>query len=131
MSYYSSVASRFTKPRIPGREAAPDAGDESKTIAVPRQRARHPKPHEAGSFVADIASFRLYLAARNLSQATIRIYVDAACWFAATHLLSRTDKTRWEQVEAADIRRWIVWLLGRLRASAVPSAGAVLRLAVG
>jgi integrase/recombinase XerD len=48
-----------------------------------------------------------------LSPATIRIYADVACWFAATHLLSRADKTRWEQVEAADIRRWIVWLLGR------------------
>jgi integrase/recombinase XerD len=48
-----------------------------------------------------------------LSQATIRIYADAACWFAATHLLSQADKTRWEQVKAADIRRWIVWLLGR------------------
>ena len=66
MSYYSSVPSRLTKPRIPGREAAPDAGNESKTIAVPRQRARHPKPDEAGSFAADIASFRLYLAVTAL-----------------------------------------------------------------
>jgi site-specific recombinase XerD len=98
---------------VSGATFVPDTGEERKTVTVPRQRARHPKPDEAGSFAADIASFRLYLAARNMAQATIRIYTGAACWFAVSHLLSQTDKTRWEQVEAVDIRRWIVWLLGR------------------
>ena len=32
-------------------------------------------------------------------------------WFAAGHLLRQTGKTRWEQVEADDVRRWVVHLL--------------------
>ena len=68
---------------------------------------------DAGPFAADIASFRLHLAAENKAAGTIRIYTDAACWFAAAHLLAETDKTRWEQVDAADVRRWMAWLLGR------------------
>jgi hypothetical protein len=54
---------------------------------------------DAGPFAADIASFRLHLAAENKAAGTIRIYTDAACWFAASHLLTETDKTRWEEVE--------------------------------
>jgi integrase/recombinase XerD len=61
----------------------------------------------------DIASFRLHLAAENKAAGTIRICTDAACWFSASHLLTETDKTRWEQVDAWDVRRWMVWLLGR------------------
>jgi integrase/recombinase XerD len=74
---------------------------------------RHPRELEAGPFAADVASFRLHLAAENKATGTIRIYTDAACWFAAAHLLPETDKTRWEQVDAADIRRWMAWLLDR------------------
>jgi hypothetical protein len=54
---------------------------------------------DAGPFAADIASFRLHLAAENKAAGTIRTYADAACWFAASHLLTETDKTRWEEVE--------------------------------
>ena len=35
------------------------------------------------------------------------------CWFAAAYLLRETEKTRWEQVDAPDVRRWMVWLLDR------------------
>jgi site-specific recombinase XerD len=76
-------------------------------------RVRHPGQLDAGPFAADIASFRLHLAAENKAAGTIRIYTDAARWFAASHLLAETDRTRWEQVDAADVRRWLVWLLGR------------------
>jgi hypothetical protein len=73
---------------------------------------QHPGHLEAGPLAADIASFRLHLAAENKAAGTIRIYTDAARWFAAAHLLCETAKTGWEQVDAADVRRW-VWLLGR------------------
>ena len=74
---------------------------------------RRPGQLDAGPFAADIASFRLHLAAENKAAGTVRIYTDAARWFAASHLLAGTGKTRWEQVGAADVRRWVVWLLGR------------------
>jgi hypothetical protein len=68
---------------------------------------------DPGPFAADIASFRLHLAAENKAAGTIRIYIDAACWFAASQLLAETDKTRWEQVDAPAVRQWVVWLLER------------------
>jgi site-specific recombinase XerD len=67
---------------------------------------------DSGPFAADVASFRLYLAAGNKAAGTIRIYTGAPLWFAAAHLLSETDKTRWEQVDAQDVQRWTAWLLG-------------------
>jgi hypothetical protein len=67
---------------------------------------------DAGPFAADIASFRLHLAAENKSAGTIRTYTKAPLWFAAAHLLRETDKTRWKQVDAHDIQRWVTWLLG-------------------
>jgi site-specific recombinase XerD len=67
---------------------------------------------DAGPFAADVASFRLHLAAENKAAGTIRIYTEAPLWFAAAHLLRHTDKTRWEQVHTQDIQRWITWLLG-------------------
>jgi integrase/recombinase XerD len=36
---------------------------------------------------------------------------EAPRWFAAAHLLRETAKTRWEQVDRQDVRRWAVWLL--------------------
>jgi site-specific recombinase XerD len=93
-----------------GSLPTPNAGEERKTSAP---RVRHPGQLDAGPFAADIASFRLHLAAENKAAGTIRIYTDAARWFAAAHLLAETGKTRWEQVDAADVRRWVVWLLGR------------------
>ena len=97
----------------PGRSAqpVPDLGDERKTLTPELRRVRRSGELDAGPFAADIASFRLHLAAENKAAGTIRIYTDAACWFAASHLLAETDKTRWDQVDAADVRRWMAWLL--------------------
>jgi site-specific recombinase XerD len=91
----------------------PDPGDERKTSAPQLRQVRRPGQLDAGPFAADIASFRLHLAAENKAAGTIRIYTDAIRWFAASHLLTEADKSRWEQVDTADVRRWIVWLLGR------------------
>jgi hypothetical protein len=65
---------------------------------------RCPGRLDAGPFEADIASFRQHLAAENKATGTVRTYVDAVRWFAASHLLAETGKTRWEQVNAADVR---------------------------
>jgi hypothetical protein len=70
-------------------------------------------PPEARPFAADVASFRLHLAAENKAAGTIRIYTEAPLWFAATCLLGETDKTRWGQVDSQDVQRWVTWLLGR------------------
>ncbi len=96
-----------------GRYRAAGAGEERKTFGPLQERVRRAGPLDAGPFAADIASFRLHLAAENKAAATIRTYAGAARWFAASHLLAEAGKTRWEQVEAADVRRWMVWLLGR------------------
>ena len=66
---------------------------------------------DAGPFAADIASFRLHLAAENKAGKTIGIYTQAVRWFAAAHLLRETDKTRWGQVSRRDVQRWTVRLL--------------------
>jgi integrase/recombinase XerD len=52
------------------------------------------------------------LAAENKAAGTIRIYTEAPLWFAAVYLLRETDKSRWEQVDAQDVQRWVTWLLG-------------------
>jgi site-specific recombinase XerC len=86
--------------------------DERETTAVPKRRRRGPKQLDAGPFAADVASFRLHLAAENKAAGTIRIYTEASLWFAAAYLLRETEKTRWEQVDAQDVQRWTVRLLG-------------------
>ena len=91
----------------------PGRGEERKTSTSQSRRVRHPGQRDAGPFAADIASFWLHLAAENKAAGTIRIYTGGARWFAASHLLAETDKTGWEQVDAADVQRWIVWLLGQ------------------
>ena len=92
--------------------AGAEAGDEREITAVPTRCRRRPGQLDAGPFAADVASFRLHLAAENKAAGTIRTYTDAARWFAAAHLLRDTDKTRWEQVDARDVQRWVAWLLG-------------------
>jgi integrase/recombinase XerD len=74
---------------------------------------RSRKQLDAGPLAADVASFRLHLMAENKAETTIGIYTDAVRWFAAAHLLAELGKTRWEQVETADVQQWVVWLLGR------------------
>jgi integrase len=93
--------------------AGAEPGDERKTSAVSERRRRRPGRLEAGPFAADVASFRLYLAAENKAAGTIRIYAEAPLWFAAAHLLPETDKTRWGQVGSQDVQRWVAWLLSR------------------
>jgi hypothetical protein len=43
----------------------------------------------------------------------VRTYTDAVAWFAAAHLIPRTSRTRWEQVDGHDVQRWLVHLLTR------------------
>jgi hypothetical protein len=81
------------------------------TVPLPRSRSR--KPLDAGPFQGEIGSFRLHLAAEGKAAKTVRIYTEAVEWFAAAHLIPRTSRTRWEQVDWQDIQRWMVHLLGR------------------
>jgi hypothetical protein len=78
-------------------DPAPDPGEERKTLTPGLWRVRRPGR----------------LAAENEAAGTIRIYTDAARWFAASHLLAETDKTRWEQVDAPDVRRWVTRRVAR------------------
>jgi site-specific recombinase XerD len=105
--------SAMGKSRNSGGLAGRDPGNESKTIAVPQRRVLRPRKLDAGVFGADVASFRLHLAAENKAERTIKAYTEAVRWFAAAHLLCETSKTRWEQVDAQDVRRWMVYLLGQ------------------
>ena len=54
--------------------------DERETAAVPKRRRSRPKQLDAGPFAADVASFRLHLAAENKADGTIRIYTEAPLW---------------------------------------------------
>ena len=89
----------------------PDAGHESKTMPLRERRKPRPRQLDAGPFAADVASFRLHLAAEGKSPKTLKVYTEAVRYFAAAHLLTKTGKTRWEQVIAEDIQRWMVSLL--------------------
>ena len=81
-------------------------------MSVPPQRLLRPRKLDAGVLGADVASFRLHLAAENKAERTIRAYTEAVRWFAAAHLLCETSKTRWEQVDKQDVQRWMAHLLG-------------------
>jgi hypothetical protein len=70
------------------------------------------KPLDAGPFAPEIGSFRLHLAAEGKAPKTVRTYTEAVQWFAAAHLIPRAAHTRWDQVQAHDVRRWMVWPLG-------------------
>ncbi len=82
-------------------------------MSVPPRRLLRPRKLDAGVLGADVASFRLHLAAENKAERTITAYTEAVRWFAAAHLLRQTSKTRWEQVDKQDVQRWMVHLLGR------------------
>src|SRR5208282_4952245 len=100
------------KSRDSGGLEGRDPGDESKTMAVPPRSLLRPGKLDASVFGADVASFRLHLAAENRAERTIRAYTEAVRWFAAAHLLCQNSKTRWEQVDTQDVQRWMVHLLG-------------------
>ena len=77
----------------------------------PRRRPRQPGRLDAGPLRADIASFRLHLAAEGKAARTVQGYTSAVRWFAAGYLLPQAGKTSWEQ-------------------HPVPGAAAVLQVAV-
>jgi site-specific recombinase XerD len=82
----------------------------------PRLSSRQPRPPgllDAGPLSADIASFRLHLAAEGKSARTVQGYTGAVRWFAAAHLLGPAGKTSWDQADARDIQQWMVHLLDR------------------
>ena len=81
------------------------------TVSQPCPRRR--KPLDAGVFQGEIGSFRLHLAAEGKAAKTVRTCTDAVAWFAAAHLIPRTARTRWEQVDGRDVQRWLVHLLAR------------------
>jgi site-specific recombinase XerD len=87
--------SNYPKADITGAVSVADPRVENKTSVLRRQSVHRPKPLGAGPFAADVASFRLHLAAENKAPGTVRTYSEAALWFAAAHLLSETGKTRW------------------------------------
>jgi len=98
--------------RKSGGGAGAEAGDERKTIVAPGRRRRRPGRLDAGPFAADVASFRLHLAAENKAAGTIRIYTEAPLWFASAYLLYEMGKSRWAQVDSQDVQRWVTRLLG-------------------
>jgi site-specific recombinase XerD len=103
--------SAVPKSRKSGGSIGADAGHENKTMPLRERRKPRPRQLDAGPFSADIASFRLHLAAEGKSPKTIKVYTQAVRYFAAVHLLTQTEKTRWEQVLAEDVQRWTVWML--------------------
>ena len=68
---------------------------------------------DAGPLGADIASFRLHLAAEGKAARTVQGYTGAVAWFAAAYLLGQAGKTSWRQVNGHDVRQWMVQLLDR------------------
>ena len=78
----------------------------------PRRHGRAGQP-DAGPLGADIASFRLHLAAEGKAARTVQGYTGAVRWFAAGYLLRQAGKTSWEQVSGQDIQQWMAQLLDR------------------
>ena len=114
MSAYADLylSAYLRKPRIPDMAVVPGPGDQSKTLLPPRRRPRVPKDLDAGPLEAEVGSFALHMAAEGKAPRTIRNYIEAVRWFAAACILTETDKRRWEEVDKADLRRWVVRLLG-------------------
>ena len=74
-------------------------------MASPRRQRGSPGHLDAGPLSADIASFRLHLAAEGKSARTVQSYTGAVRWFAAAWLLGQAGKTSWDQVGARDIQQ--------------------------
>jgi integrase/recombinase XerD len=62
-------------------------------MAGPRRRRGLTGPLDAGPLGADIASFRLHLAAEGKAARTVQGYTSAVRWFAASYLLGPAGKT--------------------------------------
>ena len=76
------------------RAAAAGPAEEIKTMDGPRQGFGRLGLPDAGPLGADIASFRLHLAAEGKAPKTVRTYTEAVAWIAAAHLIPRTSRTR-------------------------------------
>jgi site-specific recombinase XerD len=74
-------------------------------------RTREPKNLDAGPYAAAIRSFRLHLSAEGKSPKTVRTYVEAVQWFAATQLVPVGGRGDWSAVTAEDVKVWMVRLL--------------------
>jgi hypothetical protein len=99
------------------------------TMTSREPRFWHPKQVEAGTFQAEISSFRLRLAAEGKAAKTIRTYAEAVQWVAAVACPGRPAGSRWA---ARDIQQWMTWLLGRprrLRQQPETRPAAVLQMA--
>jgi site-specific recombinase XerD len=96
-----------------GQAAAAGLAEERKTMAGSERQRRLTGPLDAGPLGADIASFRLHLAAEGKSARTVQGYTSAVRWFAAAWLLGQAGKTSWKQADARDIQQWMVHLLDR------------------
>ena len=81
--------------------------------SLSRRQPRPPGLLDAGPLSADIASFRLHLAAEGKSARTVQGYTSAVRWSAAGYLLGQAGKTSWDQADARDIQQWMVHLLDR------------------
>src|SRR5271165_4080926 len=92
--------------RAAGRHTASDPAEESKTMPGPRRRRGRAGQPDAGPLGADIASFRLHLAAEGKAARTVQGYTGAVRWFAAAYLLGQAGKTSWEQADGHDVRQW-------------------------
>jgi len=75
-------------------------------MAGPRRRHGRAGQPDAGPLGADIASFRLHLAAEGKAARTVQGYTGAVRWFAAAYLLGQAGKTSWEQADGHDVRQW-------------------------
>jgi site-specific recombinase XerC len=84
---------------------------------------------DAGPFQPMVSSFELHLRAEKKSSKTIRTYIEAAQWFAASYLIP-AGMSDWSQVKARHVQEWMVTLLGRYSdayAKASSGAAAVLK----
>ena len=106
------LSAYLRKPRIPDTAVVPGPGDQSKTMLPPRRRPRVPRGLDVGPLEAEVQSFALHMAAEGKAARTIRNYTEAVRWFAAAYVLRETEKRRWQEVDKADLRRWVVRLLG-------------------
>jgi hypothetical protein len=79
--------------------------EERKTMPVQQPRPRRRKPLDAGPFAPEIGSFRLHLAAEGKASKTVRTCTEAVQWFAAAHLIARTSRARWDEVDGHDVQR--------------------------
>jgi integrase len=82
-------------------------------MAAPQAGSRQHRQMDAGALAAEIASFRLHLAAEGKSPKTIQLYTEAVTWFAAARLLGQVGKTGWQHADTRDVQEWMAWLLSR------------------